>query len=65
LIEACEWSTPRHARLFEAIARRRCDISLKSTTEHAEYTEPERLFFSAISVASVVIPPDQVKLMTH
>jgi hypothetical protein len=31
-------------------------VNLKSTTEHTEYTEPESLFFSVISVASVVIP---------
>jgi hypothetical protein len=29
---------------------------LKSTTEHTEYTEAERRFYSVISVASVVIP---------
>jgi hypothetical protein len=28
---------------------------VKSTTEYTEYAEPERLFFSVISVASVVI----------
>ena len=31
-------------------------VTLKSTTEHTEYTEPERQFFSVISVALVVIP---------
>jgi hypothetical protein len=28
-------------------------VSLKSTTGRTEYTEPERYFFSVISVASV------------
>jgi hypothetical protein len=31
-------------------------VSLKSNTDHTEYTEPERLLFSVISMASVVIP---------